>query len=108
MKPSLSLLALTAAALAPATLTAVPALSASATTSAPTANVALSRSTLGPILVDNQGRDALPVRKGQARQELVCRRLRNVLAAAADTRQASRRRGCEERACSAARVAPAV
>ena len=56
MKPSLSLLALTAAALTPATLTAVPAMSAPATASAPDGEVALSRSTLGSILVDNRGR----------------------------------------------------
>lgn len=56
MKPSLSLLALTAVALTPAALTAVPAMSAPATASAPAARVELSRSTLGSILVDNRGR----------------------------------------------------
>ena len=56
MKPSLSLLALTAVALTPAALTAVPAMSAPATASASAARVELSRSTLGSILVDNRGR----------------------------------------------------
>ena len=56
MKPSLSLLALIAAALTPATLTAGPAMSSPTTSSGQTAKLALSRSNLGSILVDNRGR----------------------------------------------------
>ncbi|MDP9259419.1 MAG: hypothetical protein M3Q31_23105 [Actinomycetota bacterium] len=53
MKPSFSLLALIAVALTPAILTAGPAMSSPTTSSA---KLALSRSHLGSILVDNQGR----------------------------------------------------
>ena len=53
MKPSFSLLALIAVALTPAILTAGPALSSPTTSST---KLALSRSHLGSILVDNQGR----------------------------------------------------
>lgn len=56
MKPSLSLLALIAAALTPAILTAGPAMSSPTTSSGQTAKLALSRSNLGSILVDNRGR----------------------------------------------------
>jgi predicted lipoprotein with Yx(FWY)xxD motif len=56
MKPSSSLLILIAAALTPATLTAVPAMSSPTTSAAHTAKLALSRSKLGSILVDNEGR----------------------------------------------------
>ena len=56
MKPSLSLLALIAAALTPAMLTAGPAMSSPTTSSGRTAKLALSRSNLGSILVDNRGR----------------------------------------------------
>jgi predicted lipoprotein with Yx(FWY)xxD motif len=56
MKPSLSLLTLIAAALTPAMLTAGPAMSSPTTSSGQTAKLALSRSNLGSILVDNRGR----------------------------------------------------
>ena len=56
MKPSFSLLILIAAALTPAMLTAVPAMSSPTTSSGQTAKLALSRSKLGSILVDSQGR----------------------------------------------------
>jgi predicted lipoprotein with Yx(FWY)xxD motif len=56
MKPSLSLLALIAAALTPAMLTAGPAVSSPTTSSGQTPKLALSRSNLGSILVDNRGR----------------------------------------------------
>ena len=56
MKPSFSLLILIAAALTPAMLTAVPAMSSPTTSPAHTAKLALSRSKLGSILVDSQGR----------------------------------------------------
>jgi predicted lipoprotein with Yx(FWY)xxD motif len=56
MKPSPSLLALIAAALTPAMLTAGPAMSSPTTSSGQTAKLALSRSNLGSILVDNRGR----------------------------------------------------
>ena len=48
-------------------------------------------STLGSILVDGQRPHAVPVREGQAQPQLVHRRLRVVLAASADERQARRR-----------------